>query len=294
MVPVKILFMLNQPKTMKTLLLVLLTLFIFKAEAQLNLNFNKRYVECEDRWVAFEMNEDSSYYYGFIYIDEVAGLTLHSEGAFKQLIDGTLQVEKLQDANLKVRLEPNNVKVAFIPENLFEDLQIEATPDWLHFYKTEINTAVRNYKWGFWYNSWNECERALPFLLKAEELDPDFEGLATEIAFSYNCLEEFEKAIAILKIAIHESPTDAYTNKEYIYSLSKAQEIDQAKEQFYASIKIVDEAIYNAENCFNILQYYFLQKDKKNFKTWYKELKKWPTSNKQIAKYANMMKEHLK
>jgi hypothetical protein len=46
------------------------------------LGFNKRFVESEDKWVAFEMDKDSAYSYGFIYIDPQAGLTFNSEGSF--------------------------------------------------------------------------------------------------------------------------------------------------------------------------------------------------------------------
>ncbi len=48
-------------------LFLLVSLLTLKANAQLNLRFDKRFVECEDKWVAFKMNEDSSYTFGFIY-----------------------------------------------------------------------------------------------------------------------------------------------------------------------------------------------------------------------------------
>lgn len=50
--------------------------------AQSDLIFKNRFVESEDRWVAFPKSKDSSFAYGFIYIDATAGLTLHYEGKF--------------------------------------------------------------------------------------------------------------------------------------------------------------------------------------------------------------------
>lgn len=275
-------------------LIIILTLLSIKVQAQVNLTFDKRFVECEDKWVAFKINEDSSYNYGFIYIDPQAGLTLNSEGTFKPKQNGSYEIEKIKETNIKVRLEPNSVKVAIIPENLFKDLQIEQIPEWLKFYKTDINTAKRQYKWGYMYNGWNECAKALPFLIKAKELDPDFEGLAVEFSFSYNCLKKYEKAVEILDEAITKNPTDAYVNKEYIYSLIGAAEIEKATKQFYTSTKVLTDNSFNAENCFNIMQYYYKQKDKKNFKIWYDELKEWPNENEQITKYSNKMKNELK
>ncbi|MES2544800.1 MAG: hypothetical protein V4548_07935 [Bacteroidota bacterium] len=279
---------------MKKVLLVILVLITIKVHSQLNLTFNKRFVECEDKWVVFEKDEDGMYRYGFIYIDSQAGLTYNSEGSFKQDANGKFEVTKIENTNIKARLKPNNGKVAFIPENLFKDLKIEKTPDWLKFYKNDLNTAKRQYKWGFMYNGWNECAKALPFLLKAKELDPNYEGLAVEIAFSYNCLEEYKKAVEILEEALKQNPKDAYISKEYIYSLTKINGIDKATAQFYKSSKLGIDTLYNAENCFNIMQYYYIQKDVKNFNIWYAELKKWPTENIEIAKYADNMKKELK
>lgn len=275
-------------------IIILLTLLSFKVQAQVDLNFDKRFVECEDKWVAFEMSDDSTYSYGFIYIDEEAGLTFNNEGKYKLKPDNTYLVEKLKDVNIKARLEPNSVKVAIIPETMFKDLQIDPTPEWLKYYKTDANSIKRLYKWGFMYNGWQECNKALEFLLKAKSIDPHFEGLAVEIAYSYNCLEDYDKAIEVLEDELKKNPSDAYVNKEYIYSVTKTDNVEKATTQFYNSIKIIKENTYNAENCFNIMQFYYKQKDKTNFTKWYNELKKWPNENKQINKYAELMKKELK
>jgi tetratricopeptide (TPR) repeat protein len=278
--------------------ILLFALFSFQAtaqpEVQVLLEFDKRFVECEDQWVAFQMDEDSTFTYGFIYIDSEAGLTLNSEGSFKFGADGTLENEKITGASIKVRLEPNDVHVAILPESMFEDLEIEKIPDWLKHYKTDENTAARQYKWGFMYNGWGECKRALPFLMKAKELDPGFKNVAVEIAFSYNCLKDYDKAIAVLETELKLNPTDAYVIKEYIYSVCKTDAIDKAVNQFNSSVKTIDDDIYCAENCFNIMQYYYSKGDKKNFKIWHKELKKWPNENKQIDVYSEKMKQALK
>jgi hypothetical protein len=68
----------NFKKLFYLLLLISLNLF-----SQNQLKFDKRNVQCEDKWVAFQMNKDSTYTFGFIYIDSQAGLTFNSEGQFK-------------------------------------------------------------------------------------------------------------------------------------------------------------------------------------------------------------------
>ena len=78
-------------------LLILLTLVANSLEAQTFLKFDNRLVDCEDRWVAFQMNQDSTYNYGFIYFDSQAGLTLNSEGHFSISQSGQLLPEKIED-----------------------------------------------------------------------------------------------------------------------------------------------------------------------------------------------------
>jgi tetratricopeptide (TPR) repeat protein len=130
----------------------------------------------------------------------------------------------------------------------------------------------------------------LTYLEKAEKLNPKFKGLAVELSFSYNCLKQYDKAEMILEVDIKTNSRDAYVNKEYIYTLTKNNKIDKAVNQFETSTKTLKDDQYNAENCYNILQYYYNQKDKVNFKKWYDILQKQPNQNQMITKYAENMK----
>lgn len=274
-------------------ILIIFILVSTSLYAQSQLNFDKRFVQSEDKWVAFKPEKDSIYAFGFIYIDAQAGLTLNYEGTFKILSNGEFVPTKLDSTNMKVRLQPNNVLVAFIPENKFEELKIPAIPEWLKYYKTDVNSVERLYQWGYMYNGWNECEKALTYLEKAEKLNPDYKGLAVELAFSYNCLEKYDKAENILEEEIKMNSGDSYINKEYIYTLSKNNKIDKAVKQFKKSLKIVNDNQYNAENCYNILQYYYENKDKDNFNKWFKILQKQPNENKMLTRYADNMKNDI-
>lgn len=261
--------------------------------AQDNLLFNKKFVECEDKWIVFEPNEDKSFVFGFIYIDEQAGLTLNREGKFLIGEDKLIKVEKLKDANIKMRLRPNNVKVAIIPESMYKELQIIKIPEWLKYYKTDTTSVKRLYKWGYIYNGYNECAKALTYLKRAKEINAKYEGLNVELAFSYNCLGDYKNAINILEEEILLKPVDAYVNKEYIYAISKSDEIVKATKRYYKSLKIIKDKTFNAENCFNIMQHYFYKKDLKNFTNWYDEFKKCENNNKMLDEYAERMNKEL-
>jgi len=279
---------------MKNIILVLFLMSFLSVKAQTYLKFNKLFIECEDKWVAFQMNDDSTYSYGFIYIDSQAGLTFNYEGEFKVLSNGQFSPGKRDSTSVKVRLNPNNVKVAIIPKSKFDELQIEEIPDWLHYYKTDIDSIDRLYRWGYMYNGWHQCDTALTFLEKAYKIDPEYKGLGVELAFSYNCLKRYDEAITVLKSAVESTPKDAYTNKELIYCLAKSGQLENAKESCRKAAKVCPDKTYNGENYYNILVEYYLNKDKANFNLWLKEAKKWTKGNKQLEQNIKLMSKELK
>lgn len=138
------------------------------SQAQTPLKFDKHFVEYEDKWVVFRPDEANTHNYGFLYIDEQAGLTLQVGGRFT-ITKGDAYVRVPQEidstsTSIKVRLQPNRVQVALLPPAKFTSLKIKAIPDWLRFYKADTAFAKRLYHWGFLYNSWDEPARALPYL----------------------------------------------------------------------------------------------------------------------------------
>lgn len=271
----------------------LVFLFATNLKAQTLLKFDKRYVQSEDKWVAFQKDEDSSYTYGFIYIDAQAGLTLNYEGTFKILPTGEFLPKKLDSTNMKVRLEPNNVLVAFIPESKFKELKVDAIPDWLKYYKTDTNSVARLYRWGFMYNGWDECAKALTYLEKAGTIDPNYKGLAVELAYSYNCLGQYNDAVSVLQMALKDNPKDAYTNKELVYAQIKSGQLDQASESCRNAIARCTDKTYNGENCYNLLHEYYLRKDKDNFNLWLSETQKWNANNAKLMNSIEVMKNEL-
>jgi len=274
-------------------LLIILVLTATSARAQTLLNFNKTSVECEDRWVAYEMDKDSSYAYGFIYIDAQAGLTLNYEGKFKIATNGVFIPKKLDSTSLKVRLEQNRVKLAFIPESKFTELKITAVPDWLRFYKTDTASVQRLYRWGFLYNGWDMCAKALTYLERAQKIDPKFKGLQVELAFSYNCLHQFDKAIDALNGVLEIDPTNAYVWKELVYAQAESGQLDDAAKNCTKALSVCTDKEYNGEMCYNLLHQFYVKKDKVNFNLWLAVTKKWGSTNANIAKSVKAMEEEI-
>jgi tetratricopeptide (TPR) repeat protein len=277
--------------------LIIATLFTANLNAQNILKFDKRNVQCEDKWISYQMDKDSTYTFGFIYIDSQAGLTFNYEGKFKIEKDGRFNKLKSEFGNnvgfIKSRLEPNRIAIAEIPEAKFKELNIEKTPDWLASYKTDENTVDRLYRWGYRYNGWNECEKALTFLEKAEKMDENFKGLQTELAFSYNALEKYDKAEISLKKAIANNPKDCYTYKELAYTYTKLFNFNKVAETYKKMTKICAEKNFIQETAYNLAYEYFKVKDKTNFKKWKIEAEKWSKTENQYTKNLNQMETEI-
>jgi tetratricopeptide (TPR) repeat protein len=241
----------------------------------------------------FKWTKNSSYPYGFIYIDAQAGLTLNYEGSFKITQTGVFIPKKLDRTNVKVRLQANKVLVAFVPENKFGELQISGIPEWLKFYKIDNSSVERLYHWGFLYNGWDECAKALTYLKKAQKINPKFKGLEVELAFSYNWLSQFDKAIVVLQNALETNPTDSYINKELIYAQIKSDQLDKVAESCKKAIAVCTDKSYNGENCYNLLYNYYKKKDKKNFFLWLDETKKWTSGKTNLTNSIKKMQGEL-
>lgn len=278
---------------MKTFFLILAFIGTMILSAQEGLNFDKKFIQSEDKWVAFPADSTGAHIFGFIYIDEQAGLTFDYSGTFSIDSKGIFIPKKRDEVtSIKTRLQPNNNLIAFIPDSKFNELDIKKTPEWLRVYKENENSIDRYYKWGYRYNGWGECQKALEFLEKANKIDPNYKGLAVELAFSYNCLEQFEKAIKILEVASVQDPKNAYVKKELIYALINDNQLDKAVKTYRLVLKEVPDKTHNAENAFNILGAYFGKGDFANFNKWLKETG--IENDKRFQPYVQKLKQNLK
>lgn len=274
-------------------LLTYIFILSFFSTVKAQFNFNKREVDCIDKWVLFPLSKDSTHAYGFIYVDTRAGLTFNYEGSVKISPKGNYQLQKITNAGFKIRLEPNNRKVALIPAENFADLKIEPIPKWLSVYKSDSVSVDRLYRMGFIFNAWNNCSKGLEYLQKAQKINPLLKGLNVELAFSYNCLGDFENAGKILRNALKDNPADAYSNKELVYSLIQGGKLGEAAESCRKAIDLCKDQSYNGENCYNLLYAFYAKKDKKNFSIWLSEAKKWNAQNVQFLQSITSMEQQL-
>lgn len=111
------------------------------------------------------------------------------------------------------------------------------------------------------------------YLNKAYEINPKFKNLKVELAYSHNCLKDYNKAIEYLMESVREEPVTSYTVKELIYAQTHNGDVEDAENTFNIYDSRISDKTYRAENAFNILQGYYKKRDVDNFNRWLKESK---------------------
>ncbi len=273
-----------------------LFLFAFvaiQANAQTTLNFNKRFVECENKWVALRTAKDSIYVYGFIYMDVAAGLSVHQEGSFKITKENVFVPAKVPANGIFItRLQDNQVKVAWIPSEKFKELEVTDPPFWLASYKADTTAAPWLFRWGFVYNGGNEIGKALSYLERVQKIDPKYPGLDFEFIYAYNASNQFDKAITFINEALKTRPNDGNLYKELLYAQIHSNQVSQAEET-YKKGAIHCSVDVKAEMAFNILYTYLQLKNKERFNYWADDIKTWLPETSPRMKDLVKMKEMM-
>lgn len=257
------------------------------------LTFDQLMVDTEGKWIVIPQNDKGVSIYGFVYMDFSAGLTFDMAGSFTTDTAGKRIDEKAGPGFFKTRLQPSGLKVAIMPDDLRSELNLPVVPDWLKIYDSD-DEVLKLYQRGYLRNAWNACEKALVFLEEASRRNPDYPKLAVELAFSYNCLNRYADAERVLQKALVQSPKDAYTNKEFVFTLAQSGQLDKAEKAYRKCLSGCDSSRYHAENAFNLLQGSFLKKDKVRFDRLFKMVRKELSADERYLQIVEQMEKELK
>lgn len=250
---------------------LLIILFSVATYAQSELKFDKKMIHLENHWIAFPADSLGNHIFGFMYFDSQAGLTFDFAGSFNIDSTGKFVIKKKENTSLfKYRIEPNDRLVSQIPNSKLTELEVEEQPEWLKYYKADEEAINYLYNRGFLFNAWYECETALNYLIKAEKIDPNYPGLQTEIAYSYNALKKFDMAEKAILKSLKHTPNNCYSLKELAYTYQNQSKLKKSAE-VYDKMKNCSEINYLQETAYNLAFRYYELKDIKNFKKWNSE-----------------------
>lgn len=247
-------------------LFILLLLCAVGAKAQNGLKFEKRLIDCENKWVAIPLNDGTHYGFGYIYLDNSAGLTFKLKGSFT--IENNVYLPK-DTPVVKSRIEPTEMKVSLIPSKRFGELKVDESPKELE-YIGKGNSKDRYLKKAQTYRKW-----------KMHKLADRYETLASDNSFTYPSYDGFKfisenteqyKEITTIK-TFNGNYTDSY--KQQIFWLVQANKMKEAQLTYINAIRDCDDEAAKADMAYNIAYQYYMMADMKKFSIWSNEVKRW-------------------
>jgi tetratricopeptide (TPR) repeat protein len=258
-----------------------------------SLKFETQYYDAVDKWVAFDKEQsDSTYIFGFIYIDEYAGFTFNYESDFKITEKRLEKIPREMVGYMKTRLEPNTANVHILNDEEVKQLGLPEQPDWLIYYKSNEDEVSYLTRIGYHFNHVGASKNAIQPLLKAYNIEPHFKGLEFELAYAYNATKNFEKAIEILTKAIKNDPKDFWFLRELGFAYVNLGNLEKAEETYIKGIALSDNKNQKAEMAVNMAQGYFKTKNKLKFDEWAKITKQHTDEGSMFDKYINYWTEN--
>jgi tetratricopeptide (TPR) repeat protein len=256
------------------------------------LKFETNYYEAVDKWVAFpKKDNDTTYTFGFIYLDDQAGFTFDYFSKFIIVNSRLKSLPRGFNESLKSRLAPNTALVAVLTERQMTDLALPNQPQWLSSYKKDSDKVPYLKNIGFHYNHVGASYLALEPLNKAYAIDPHFEGLEFELAYAYNALKRYDQAIKVLESAIENNPNSFYFYRELGYALRYINQLDQAEKIYKQGIKISKDEFEKSEMAVNMAQAYFLIRDRKKFDEWAKVTRMYAKKGSRYAQFVDSFEQ---
>jgi len=274
------------------LLFAFLVLYSLGVKAQSDLKFDQRLLDCEDKWIAVPAGDSINYYYGFVYLDNSAGLTFNLEGTFS--IDISSRYLAKKERTKMIRLgSPSKVLAAIIPNNRFSEIGVSEKPDWLALYRTDDSNVDRLFRLGSMYNAWGDTKKALTYLNKVKKIDRKYPGLNKEYYYAYNgekrqTLTEFYlyEAIADLSAA---RQTNCELYKSLVFKQTNSNQLKQAEEMYYYALKECVDETAKADMAYNIAFQYYKLMNKDKLKHWENEVKRWIVPNESYVEKVQKM-----
>ena len=282
---------------MKKLFIICLSILLFNntnAQENSELKFETNFYDAVNKWVVLpKKSTDTTYTYGFIYIDISAGITFHLGGSF--FIDKNNKY--IGDAEpghqmTKKRLDnPNIVKMAVLNNKKMAELNLTKEPDWLVHYKFSEDSVENLKQLGYHFNHVGACEKALLYLNKGYQKEPHHKGLEFEIAYAHNHLGQYDKSIPILEKALKNDSKNYSFYRELGYAYSKLNKLDMAEKTYKKGISLSDSNFEKSEMAVNMAQGYFLIKNKAKFDEWAKITKTYAEKDSQYAQYIDFFEK---
>jgi len=217
-----------------------------------------RLPDTEGRWVAIaprNQPDGDRYLISMSYLDPAAGFTAVNGGLARVDENGEFHWVERQPTHYEVRARMQGNPIAHIlSDSNLDRLGLVKVPDWLSLYRDTSDPVTRGVRRGRAFNAIGESRLALNYLLPARQERREAEGLGFELAYAFNALRNFDRAIEVASEAFARDGRDAMLCKELAYAYQHSVRLDQASKTYSRCLTLVSEshAQYRAEIAFNL------------------------------------------
>jgi hypothetical protein len=258
-------------------LTLLFVVCAFVAQAQSDLNFNTRLIDCADKWVVLSSSSQDIYAYGFVYMDASAGLTFKLEGEGKKVNSG---FEFNKSKSSKFRIKPTENLVAVFSDEYLAKLNLPKVPEWLSFYKNYDADEI-NYRWGLTYYDWKDLKKSKKRMN----------------ALSNSFFDELDEVLSMINknrykgIITRVDKGPGY--KQNVIRLVENNDLKLAEQEYKVALVERNSEQDKAEMAYAIAFAYYKNKNVEKFNKWLAEINRWIIFDTDIKTKAILMKEEL-
>lgn len=251
-------------------LFILLLLYAIGAKAQNGLTFDKRSLDCENKWIAVSLDSESRYAYGFVYLDYSAGLTFDLYGSFT-IDSGAFKPEAVN--NQKSRITPTEVKVAIIQAERLKELGVEEFPTKYKKYAGNNNRNYRYIRFIQIFNNWKEYDMASKYVLALSETERGSPSYIEEDQTDKN--KKIRKTFEITTANFDQYAKKAEAYKRDIFTFTQANKMEEAEQAYLHALIFCSNEASKADMAYNITYQYYKNANTEKFDFWCKEIKRW-------------------
>lgn len=281
-----------------TLLILLLISSVGYAQPNKKvLNFKTKYYSAVDKWVAFPKKaSDSTYTYGFVYIDVMAGFTFRYQSTFRVTKKGlkNSSVADPEAETVKYKLNRRTSLVSVLTDKQIAQLGLPRKPKWLATFKGGFEKPEYQKRIGAHYNHAGASHLAIAPLNKAYKLKPHLKGLEFELGYAYNTLQQFDKAIKVLENAIRKNPRNPLFYRELGYAYNYSQQVEKAENTYLKGISLSKDDFGKSEMAYNMTYSFFEMKNRAKFDKWVKITKKYAAEGSKYMWYLELLEKKWK
>ena len=247
--------------------------------------FDRSALELENHWLVLPTKEEGTYGFWCVYLDVTAGFSARNFGTFVLDESGHATALPLKEM-LTVRMH-GDFQAAPMPPAIRNDLGLEAVPEFLKFYASDVSTPEYRLARGRHLNGVGRFKQAPRLLEPLAVEDASRQGLSYELGFAYNALKQPERAVGVLVRAAAEDASNPYVAGELGYAYLKLGRNKEAVKILLRSVTQVPASnpVQRGQQALHLARAYHAMGEGHQAQEWFGKAKEWSPPGSSVGRF---------